>query len=73
MQPKVIIQSRRNGKFYPIGEDGELKENEPMSMTPLDLFPYDIVDKCERYWTYHLRENSTFLQKLKRIKKALTH
>lgn len=67
-QPNILIRSMRNGKYYSVTEEGEIDLLSGKQMSVIDLFPYDLKDTNEKYHTYQLRPNSTFLQKLNKVK-----
>jgi hypothetical protein len=72
MQSTHLIQSRRNGKYYPVNEEtGEVELEYGKQMSAIELYPYDVIEKTNGYWVYQIRPGSTFLQKLKKVKEQI--
>lgn len=64
--PPILIQSRRNGKYYPVNEDSgevELDKGEIFGKETLE-YKYELVDKNDKFWIYKKKKARTFIQKL---------
>lgn len=64
--PPILIQSRRNGKYYPVNEDsGEVELDKGERIMKLTLeYNYELVDSNDNFWVYKKKTKRSFIQKL---------